>query len=565
MKMRSLERFRLLLSAVVLLSVTPTHHLWASDDPQSRNDVASASERNGSNSSLLASTDPISPNAAVPPSACTPQLYSSDTFVTIVGNGFNGSDTSVIDASHDSFGLNGNNAFNFHLADDFTVSGSWTPTALTFYAYQTGTYSFPPTSTLTGIPVLALWDGVPGGGGTVIAGPVAGTGFSTGWTNTHRVTSSTLTNANRPIMYANVVWPASFPTTLSSGTYWLEWSFTGSLGSLFVPPANLHGTDNARQFDGTNWIDADMNSTVAGAQHVDFPMAVCGTTTTAPPTVTSISPNVGPTAGGTNLTITGANFSGATAVNFGAAPATFTVNDPTSISATAPAGTGTVDVVVTTAGGTSATSAADQFTFSDPPTVTNISPSYGPDAGGTSVTITGTNFDNATAVNFGATPAPLFTVNDSTSISATAPAGTGTVDVVVTTAGGTSATSAADQFTYRTTSSVALTTNCPSVFVAGQTFSATVAVTGSVPTGNVDFLAGGNGISGCTGIVLNAASASCATSNLPIGQGAMTATYGGDANNFPSASAGLDLTILDPADVIWRNTFEEAVVGCPTE
>jgi len=480
MKMRSLERVRLLLSAVVLLSVTPTHHLWASDDPQSPNDVASASERNGSNSSLLASTDPISPNAAVPPSACTPQLYSSDTFVTIVGNGFNGSDTSVIDASHDSFGLNGNNAFNFHLADDFTVSGSWTPTALTFYAYQTGTYSFPPTSTLTGIPVLALWDGVPGGGGTVIAGPVAGTGFSTGWTNTHRVTSSTLTNANRPIMYANVVWPASFPTTLSSGTYWLEWSFTGSLGSLFVPPANLHGTDNARQFDGTNWIDADMNSTVAGAQHVDFPMAVCGTTTTAPPTVTSISPNVGPTAGGTNLTITGANFSGATAVNFGAAPATFTVNDPTSISATAPAGTGTVDVVVTTAGGTSATSAADQFT-------------------------------------------------------------------------------------YRTTSSVALTTNCPSVFVAGQTFSATVAVTGSVPTGNVDFLAGGNGISGCTGIVLNAASASCATSNLPIGQGAMTATYGGDANNFPSASAGLDLTILDPADVIWRNTFEEAVLGCPTE
>ena len=83
------------------------------------------------------------------------------------------------------------------------------------------------------------------------------------------------------------------------------------------------------------------------------------------PTVTSISPASGPVTGGTSVTITGTNLSGASAVRFGTtASSGVTVNSATSITATAPAGTaGTVDVTVTTPGGTSATSAADQFTY----------------------------------------------------------------------------------------------------------------------------------------------------------------------------------------------------------
>jgi hypothetical protein len=83
-------------------------------------------------------------------------------------------------------------------------------------------------------------------------------------------------------------------------------------------------------------------------------------------------------------------------------------------------------------------------------TVTGVSPGSGPVSGGTSVTIAGSGFAGATAVNFGSTAASSFTVNSDTSITATAPAATavGTVDVTVTTPSGTSATSSADQFTY---------------------------------------------------------------------------------------------------------------------
>ncbi|RAI97055.1 S-layer family protein [Paenibacillus pabuli] len=169
------------------------------------------------------------------------------------------------------------------------------------------------------------------------------------------------------------------------------------------------------------------------------------------PTITSVSPTSGPTTGGTTVTLNGTNLNGATAVKFGATAATsYTVNSATQITATAPAGSaGTVDVTVTTPGGTSTTSAADQYTYIAAPTITSVSPTWGPTSGGTTVTLTGTNLTDATAVKFGATEATSYTVNSATQITATAPAGSaGTVDVTVTTPGGTSTTSAADQYTY---------------------------------------------------------------------------------------------------------------------
>ena len=80
--------------------------------------------------------------------------------------------------------------------------------------------------------------------------------------------------------------------------------------------------------------------------------------------------------------------------------------------------------------------------------VTAVTPSGGPATGGTQVTITGAGFGGVTAVHFGPAAAPAFTVVSGTAITATAPAGRGTVDVTVTTRGGTSAITAADEFTY---------------------------------------------------------------------------------------------------------------------
>ncbi len=109
-----------------------------------------------------------------------------------------------------------------------------------------------------------------------------------------------------------------------------------------------------------------------------------------------------------------------------------------------------MNVTVTTPAGTSAVTPADEFTYAvaAAPVVTGLSPTSGPAAGGTLVTITGTGFTGATAVDFGTTAATNVSIVDDTTITADNPAGTGTVDVTVTTPAGTSATSPADQFTY---------------------------------------------------------------------------------------------------------------------
>ncbi|CEJ05971.1 Immunoglobulin E-set, partial [Acididesulfobacillus acetoxydans] len=139
--------------------------------------------------------------------------------------------------------------------------------------------------------------------------------------------------------------------------------------------------------------------------------------------VTGIGPAGGPVNGGTAVTITGYNFTGATGVSFGGTPAaSFTVNSDTSITAVSPAGSGAVDVTVTTQNGTSVNGPGDRFTYGPVPVVTGVSPISGPVSGGTAVTVTGHGFIGATGVSFGSVAAASFTVNSDTSITAISPA-----------------------------------------------------------------------------------------------------------------------------------------------
>lgn len=82
------------------------------------------------------------------------------------------------------------------------------------------------------------------------------------------------------------------------------------------------------------------------------------------PTVTSISPALGPEAGGTEVRIEGTDLAGATAVRFGSNTASFAINTSTSITAIAPPGSGMVDITVTTPSGTSATGPTERFSYS---------------------------------------------------------------------------------------------------------------------------------------------------------------------------------------------------------
>jgi len=277
---------------------------------------------------------------------------------------------------------------------------------------------------------------------------------------------------------------------------------------------------------------------------------------TSAPTVTSVNPNTGPSAGGTSVTITGTNFSGATSVSFGGtAASSFTVNSPTQVTAASPPGIGTVNVTVSTPSGTSATSAADQFTYGSTPTVTGVNPSTGPPSGGTTVTVNGNNFTGATAVRFGSNAAGAFSVVSAAQITATSPAGTGTVDVTVTTAGGTSAASGADQFSYAATGSTVALSSSPNPSGAGQAVRFTATVTGVTPTGTVTFYDGGTQIGAAT---LTDGTASFSTSSLTPGSHSITARYSGDGNNAASTSAALLQTVNVPANSITLRELQDS-------
>src|SRR6266513_2857894 len=80
-------------------------------------------------------------------------------------------------------------------------------------------------------------------------------------------------------------------------------------------------------------------------QWTSDPVAI---TVSNPPTITSFTPASGPV--GTTVTISGTNFTGATAVTFNGTNATFTVIAATSIQAAVPAGATTGPISVTTPG-----------------------------------------------------------------------------------------------------------------------------------------------------------------------------------------------------------------------
>jgi subtilase family serine protease len=167
----------------------------------------------------------------------------------------------------------------------------------------------------------------------------------------------------------------------------------------------------------------------------------------ASPATARLSPDAGPLAGGTKVTITGSNLSAVTGVRFGSAAATsFTVVSNTQLTAVAPAGRGNAAVSLTTLDG--AAHPAKTFRYLATPTVRSLTPKTGTRKGGARVTVTGTSFVEVAGVRFGSRPARSFRVVSATKLVAVAPAGGGTVAIRVTTPGGTSTASTGTRFSY---------------------------------------------------------------------------------------------------------------------
>ena len=203
-------------------------------------------------------------------------------------------------------------------------------------------------------------------------------------------------------------------------------------------------------FDVPATVESGASSIQVVANGIPSAAVAITVASTAPPTIASVSPNTGPMAGGTAVTIAGTNFAAGATVTFGGGAATGVSVTASSITATTPAhAAGAVSVVVTNPGGAEAT-LNNGFTYlGAAPTITSLSPTSGSASGGAPVTISGSNFVSGATVTFGGTAATVTSIT-ATTIAVTTPAhAAGTVSVVVTNPDGQSAT-LTNSFSYTT-------------------------------------------------------------------------------------------------------------------
>ncbi len=225
-------------------------------------------------------------NALTPPVAKTPwSAYLGNTLPVIYDNG------GIVPTSGIGVGANGTNASpispvgsifgfasiipTFKLADDFVVTGVWTVTGVSAFAYQTGTYGNPPASLFTNA-TIEIWSGNP----TDPASTLIATSFTPGdntFSGAHRVTATTLTNAQRPVMRVQSTFSG---LTLNPGTYWVTYQVTPISGSGFTPyVTNTNGAPaigNAIQRTAIGAPDTYASLYDAGYP-VDVPFLIHGT------------------------------------------------------------------------------------------------------------------------------------------------------------------------------------------------------------------------------------------------------------------------------------------------
>gem|GEM_PF-1342349 len=236
------------------------------------------------------------------------------------------------------------------------------------------------------------------------------------------------------------------------------------------------------------------------------------------PTISAVTPAEGPVAGGTAIVIDGTDFRDTVNVTIGGVLVASPVvsSDKRQISCQTPAGRSvgskTVEVLSSTHG---LASLVNGFTYNTTPTIGLISPSSGPQEGGTLLTITGTGFGGTVNVTIGGVPARDVTLNTSTTITCTTPGSTSWGDVDVTVQSSTNGT-AHGAFTYRRTPEITSVTPSSgpqgggtTIRITGSNFCEALTDTVDVTVGRVA-ATGVHLVSDVTGVYIE-----CVTANSP--------------------------------------------------
>ena len=225
-------------------------------------------------------------------------------------------------------------------------------------------------------------------------------------------------------------WDANTETDLSG--YMVLWGTSSGVNTGVYPNSVTLGKVTSTQIGpltgGTTYyfVVKALNTsgfTSTASNEVSFTAPVLN------PSVTSIAPTSGPTTGGTTVAITGNNFTNGATVRFGATAATnVLVANSSTITANTPAGSaGAVTVTVTNPGGQFA-QLINGFTYSSttgvPPTLTAVSPTTGPTTGGTTITLSGSNFVSGATVRVGGALCTNITFVSTSTITAKTPVGT---------------------------------------------------------------------------------------------------------------------------------------------
>lgn len=255
------------------------------------------------------------------------------------------------------------------------------------------------------------------------------------------------------------------------------WNLTGATAVRFGTKAANFTVVSAQQIRATTPIGVAGVAAVT-ATTAQGTSAALQYTYVAVPVVTAVSAGTAPRIGGTTVTVSGMNFTGATMVRFGSVRATsFRVVSASSLTAVAPAGTGAIHVTVTTRFGTSVATTADVVTYAVGPGVLRLSPVSVRSTGAVKVTVSGFGFTTASVVLVNGKAATR-TYTSTTTLVATVPAGTGVIHVQVRNGTATSPAWNGDRLTYLAPAVTKLSTS-----VGALTGGQRITVTGSRLTG----------------------------------------------------------------------------------